>query len=228
MAFKRKDRPLGLGKRARAATKVLGRVGRTAVALKIFNSEVHGRENIPEKGVPAIFVSNHISFMDALFVWPALRRVVVVMTMAELWDNPRLRRFRWLLDLLGIPVKRDHAGAGREAHALAARVLDHRGAVLNFGEGKIPPPEERMQLKTGPARLALETGALMVPVWVSGTNRVLPMKWDMAPGVKKFDRRAKVIVRIGTPFDPQIFGPNPDPCVITQELQRRMKELEAA
>lgn len=228
MASKHTDRPLGLGKRAWTATKLLGRVGRATVALKIFNSEVRGRENMPNKGVAAIYVCNHISFMDALFVWPALRRVVVVMTMAELWDNPRLRRLRWLLDLLGIPVKRGYPGAGREAHALAARVLDHKGAVLNFGEGKIPPPQERMQLKAGPARLALETSALLVPVWVSGTNRVLPMKWDMAPGVKKFNRRAKVTVSIGTPFDPRMFGPNPDPHVVTQELQRRMKELEAA
>ena len=222
---KKADRPISLGKRAWLATKVLGRVGRTAVVFRVFNSRVEGRENIPRKG-PAVFASNHRSFADIFFCWPALRRVVAIMAMVELWKDPKLERVRWLLNLLGIPVDRAPAGAGHEAHRVAATVLDHGGSVLVYPEARIPHPDEDAPFKTGAARLAIETGALLVPMAVIGTENVLPMKWAVKLGAERFNRKAPVLVRIGKPFYTSEFGNDPRAC--TQELERRVRELETA
>src|SRR5918912_1153745 len=136
-------------------------------AMRIwFRLERNGRENVPRRG-PVILAANHRSFLDTFVVGVCLRRPVYFVAKQELFE----RRWQaWLLNALGaFPIRRGESD--EESVATARRILERGDAVVIFPEGTrirtgaLGPP------RRGVGRLALISGAPVVPVAVKGTER---------------------------------------------------------
>jgi 1-acyl-sn-glycerol-3-phosphate acyltransferase len=129
-----------------------------------FRLRVAGREHVPAGGA-AIIASNHKSFMDAFFVGVATRRHVRYMAKTEIFRGP----LAWLLVGLGaFPVRRGESDV--EALATARAILEQGGVVVLFPEGtRVEDPDALGAPHHGAGRLALETGAPIVPAAISGT-----------------------------------------------------------
>jgi 1-acyl-sn-glycerol-3-phosphate acyltransferase len=130
-----------------------------------FRLRIEGREHIPKTG-PAIVAPNHKSFWDTFFVAAATGRHVHFMGKVELFDGPLGRPF---VRLGAFPVRRGLA----DTDALeTARIILEQGHLLAlFPEGtRIRDPELLGIPKRGAARLALETGAPLIPAAITGTQ----------------------------------------------------------
>ena len=146
-----------------------------------------GREHIPASG-PVIFVSNHRSFLDPFVIGTIARRPLYYVAKREIF---RYRPVAWFLSSLGaFPVNR---GAGdADMLATAKAILERGDCVLMFPEGTRIRPGSLGRPKRGVGRLALETGAPVVPVAVIGTEAVR-RGWRIRPH--------KVRIRIGRPLN---------------------------
>jgi 1-acyl-sn-glycerol-3-phosphate acyltransferase len=124
-----------------------------------FSLERTGRKNIPKKG-PVILASNHRSFLDPFLIGCLVRRPVYFVAKKELFEK---RWQGWILNRLGaFPIRRGEAD--EESMATARGVLERGGALVIFPEGT------RIR-KGGLGRLALETGAPVVPIAILGSCR---------------------------------------------------------
>jgi 1-acyl-sn-glycerol-3-phosphate acyltransferase len=132
-----------------------------------FRHRVSGAEHLPARG-GAIVAANHKSFLDAFFLGLATDRHVHFMAKAELFKGPLAR----LLPRMGaFPVRRGEADA--EALATARAILADGGLVVVFPEGtRVDEPDALGSPHHGAGRLALETGAPIVPAAILGTSHL--------------------------------------------------------
>ncbi len=132
-----------------------------------FRLRVRGAENIPVEGA-AILAPNHKSFMDAFLIGLATRRHVRFMAKVEIFRGP----LGWLLVRLGaFPVRRGDADA--DSLQTARSILARNGLVVVFPEGtRVDEPDALGAPHHGAARLALETGAPIVPTAIVGTHHL--------------------------------------------------------
>jgi len=125
-----------------------------------------GREHIPPTG-GVILAPNHRSFLDPWVVGICLRRPAYFVAKSELFEN---RLLGWFLNSLGaFPIRRGESDA--EAMETARRLVERGEALLIFPEGTRIRRGSLGDPKRGVGRLALETGAPVVPVAVMGTER---------------------------------------------------------
>jgi 1-acyl-sn-glycerol-3-phosphate acyltransferase len=155
-----------------------------------------GLENVPTSG-PVIFASNHRSFLDPFLIGLLSRRPIYYVAKSEIFKNPLVA---WFVSSLGaFPVRR---GAGDpDMMATARAILDRGDCLLIFPEGTRTRPGSLGRPKRGVGRLALETGAPVVPVALIGTENVR-RGWRIRP--------KKVRARIGRPLRfPQVDPVSP-------------------
>jgi 1-acyl-sn-glycerol-3-phosphate acyltransferase len=141
-----------------------------------------GREHVPAG--PVLLAANHRSFLDPFAVGCCVPRPIYFVAKRELFDR---RIAGWILNALGaFPVKR---GESDEESMTTARLLLERGeAVVIFPEGTRHRSGPLHAPKRGVGRLALETGAAIVPVAIKGTERarrgwlIRPVRVDMRFG----------------------------------------------
>jgi 1-acyl-sn-glycerol-3-phosphate acyltransferase len=143
------------------------RVLAVAVLRSWFRVSFTGREHIPDEG-PVIVTPNHKNFLDAFFVGLATSRKVRFMAKIELFRGP----FGWLFLRLGaFPVRRGEADA--EALATARSILADGGLVVVFPEGtRVEHADALGSPHHGAGRLAVETGAPIVPTAITGTSHL--------------------------------------------------------
>ena len=126
-----------------------------------------GREHLPRSG-PLLLASNHRSFLDPFLIGTVARRPVYYMAKRELFEK---RWQAWILNALGaFPVDRG-AGDG-EAMAAARMILERGDCVVVFPEGTRVRRGPLGRPHRGIGRLALETGAPVVPIAVIGSDAV--------------------------------------------------------
>jgi glycerol-3-phosphate dehydrogenase (NAD(P)+) len=173
-----------------------------------------GREHIPATG-PAIIASNHRSFLDPFVIAVMARRPIYFVAKKELFlFHPAVS---WLLSALGaFPI--DRGASDQESMATARAILARGDIVLMFPEGTRIRPGALGRPKRGVGRLALETGAPVVPVAIIGTEAVR-RGWRIRPHkVRIRAGRALTFPRVERP-SPALAGAVTDriwPCV---ELQ---------
>ena len=151
---------------------VLHRSGFRRFMSRLYRIEVVGREHIPPNG-GCILASNHESIVDPFILGVATTREIRFMAKVELFGN---RAVAATLRALGaFPVER--GGGDRAAFSEAAELL-RRGEVLGiFPQGTSKQHVSR-RWHRGAARLALVTGAPIVPVHMTGT-RALPFRTNV-------------------------------------------------
>lgn len=135
--------------------------------LLYFRLERIGRERVPDSG-PVLLAANHRSFLDPFVIGSLTRRPVYYIAKRELFE----RRWQaWLLNSLGaFPIDR---GAGDEdAMRIARAILERGDCVVIFPEGTRVRSGPLGEPHRGVGRLALQTGARVVPVAVMGTEDV--------------------------------------------------------
>ena len=187
-----------------------------------------GLHKIPKTG-PAIIAANHISYFDPLchaFLVDRARRRPRFFAKAELWKNPFLRFI--LSNANQIPVERGTGETGpvekaEEALARGQVVVIYPEATITTNIDLTP-----MQGKTGIARVALATGAPVIPAAVWGSQ------WVKPKGRKPvFKWRRLIMINLGDPMTfPDRVGKQDDPEVrrevtdrIVGELDRLVREL---
>lgn len=154
-----------------------------------------GREHIPDGKV--ILAANHRSFLDPFIIATCLRRPIYYVAKRELFEK---RVIGWLLNSLGaFPVRRGESDEESVATALA--LLERGEAVVIFPEGTRHRSGPLHRPRRGVGRLALESGAPVVPIAITGTERVR-RGWRIRP--------VRVNVRCGRPLSyPRLAAPSP-------------------
>lgn len=180
---------------------------------------VRGGRHVPMRGA-AIVASNHVSFLDSFFVPVSVLRRMTFVAKAEYFDRWRTR---WFFQGVGqIPMSRD-GGSASEGALLAARGVIAKGNLLGiYPEGTRSVDGKLHRGKTGVARLAISTGAPIVPCGVTGSREVLPKG-------KRIPRPGKVTVNFGEPIDPAPYASMPDRTLatrlLTDEVMARIQAL---
>lgn len=162
----------------------------------VFRPKTEGLKNVPPSG-PVILASNHLSYADWLFVPLTVSRKVSYVAKAEYFTSPGFKGWLQKMFFTGsgqIPIDRSGATAADGALLSAKAVLD-RGAIFGiYPEGTRSPDGRLYRGRTGVARMAIETGAPVVPVGVMGTDLI-------APPDKKFGKVVRPTLRYGKPLD---------------------------
>lgn len=157
---------------------------------------VVGAERCPRSGA-LIIVANHLGLLDPAPIAVAVPRPMRILAKVEVFGWPLAGGMaRWA----GIvPVRRGEAD--REALRRLEAVLAKGGCVLLLPEGtyaKPPHPVGLLPFKTGAAFLALRSGALVLPIVLTGSERV----WHAARGWRPW-HRPRVTLTFGEPYRPQ-------------------------
>jgi 1-acyl-sn-glycerol-3-phosphate acyltransferase len=158
-----------------------------------FGLTATGTEHIPRTG-PVVIAPNHKSFWDAFFIAAVVRRRLHFMGKAELFRGWRGRLF---VALGGFPVLR---GASDAEAIETSRAILQRGDVLAlFPEGtRVPDPEKLGLPRRGATRLAIETGAVIVPTAITGTEK---RRWHLPRRVR---------IAFGEPVPVTDLSPTPE------------------
>lgn len=170
-----------------------------APALRaVYRPEITGLEHVPRTG-PVIIAANHVSFADEVFTPLAARRQVFYFAKAEYFTAPGIRGRAMASFFHGmghVPVARADTRSAAAVIDIGVEVLSDGGALGIYPEGTRSPDGRLYKFRTGVARLALRSGAPVVPVGVVGTREVQP------PGTRRW-HRAPVGVHFGAPM---LFG----------------------
>jgi len=157
---------------------------------------VDGLENVPTEG-PVILAANHLSFIDSVVIPMVVPRRVSFLAKAEYFTGTGFKgaMSRWFFSSLGhVPV---HRGKGRDARAAldtAAEILARGDAFAIYPEGTRSLDGMLHRGRTGVARMALESGAPVIPVGIIGTDKVQPVG-------RKIPKIVPVTIRFGEPLD---------------------------
>jgi len=158
--------------------------------VALYRPWVEGAEHIPERG-PAILASNHLSFLDSVFLPAVLDRPVYFLGKSDYFVGWR----RLFFENVGVmPVAREGGDAGEASLRRGQQVLEAGHLLGIYPEGTRSPDGRLYRGKTGPVRLALRTGAPLLPVAMVGTFEILPP-------TATIPRLGRVGVRIGPPLD---------------------------
>jgi 1-acyl-sn-glycerol-3-phosphate acyltransferase len=175
---------------------------------------VEGAENVPTDG-PAIICPNHTSVLDSFFVPAVLPRRITYVGKAEYMDSWKTKH---LFPAMGmIPIDRGGGSASERALSAAQRVLE-RGELFGiYPEGTRSRDGLLYKGHTGPARLALRTGAPIIPVGIRGAREVMP------PEARYPTPFRPVVIRFGTPITMDRFeGRANDRLVLRQIIDEVM------
>jgi len=144
----------------------------TPILRLFYRVRIEGRDRVPPRG-PVILAANHRSFMDSLFLPLVIRRRVTFVAKAEYFED---KKTAWFFRGVGqIPIRREGGSASERALASATEVLEQGQVFGIYPEGTRTRDGHLHRGHTGVARLALRTGAPIVPVGMTGTDEINPI-----------------------------------------------------
>src|SRR3954453_11497687 len=178
----------------------------TIIAYLFFRMRPIASELVPASG-PVILAPNHFSFFDHFFLGAALRRQVRFMAKSQLFKNP----MQYVYHHGGVfPIRRGHRD--EEAFITAETILGKGGLVTIYPEaGRSRTGKLADRAKPGVGRLALDSGAPVVPVAIHGTLKARNWKRLQFP---------KVTILFGEPitFPGEAGAPRERPQEVAAEM----------
>lgn len=175
----------------------------TLPTLLLYRTRAIGVKNVPKSGA-LILAPNHFSQMDHFFTGLYLRRQIRFMAKSQMFGTPVLT---YVYSHGGVfPVRRGHQD--EEAFKTAFTILERGEMLLMYAEGGRSRTGELGEVKPGIGRIALESGAPVVPVAIHGSASV--RRWKRL-------RFPKVTVQFGEPLH-----------FPTEEAPSRERQLEVA
>ena len=151
-------------------------IGRWAMALSRvvlgIRVEIEGREHIP-RGQPAVYMANHLSFLDGPLLFLILPQPVRVILKKSIFRIPIVGLGMRFIGF--VPVDRKGKEGGKKSILRAARMMRERGySFFMFPEGTRSRDGKLQAFRRGGFFLALEAQAPIVPVVIRGTFEIMP------------------------------------------------------
>jgi len=188
--------------------------------MLLFRPKVTGLRHVPTTG-PVIIASNHLSFSDSIFMPLVVPRKVTFLAKSEYFTSPGIKGFIKKLTFIALgQVPVDRSGGKRSEAALLTglRVLNEGSCVGIYPEGTRSPDGRLYKGRTGIARMAIESGAAVVPVAMFNTAEIQPTG-QVVPKV----RRVEMIFA-----EPMYFtGDSTDPAVLREATNKIMDVIAA-
>lgn len=164
--------------------------------MRVFRPWVKGMENVPPAGA-AILASNHLSFVDSIFLPLVLKRPVTFLAKAEYFTGKGIKGWlvrQFFIATGQIPIDRSGGKASEDSLNTGLRVLSEGKLLGIYPEGTRSPDAKLYRGRTGIARMVLEAKVPIIPVAMIDTDKVMPIGSTM-PSVKR------VGVLFGQPLD---------------------------
>ena len=183
----------------------------------LYRPKARGLENLPGDG-PVILASNHVSFIDSMFIPLVVKRRVVFLGKADYFTS---KRTSWFFRAAGvIPVRREGGSASEAAIQAGVGELRSGHVVGIYPEGTRSPDGRLYRGKTGVARMALLGRCPIVPIAVFGTRELQPI------GRRIPKLSGKIEVRFGKPLTfERFFGQEADRFVLRSITDEVMYEI---
>jgi 1-acyl-sn-glycerol-3-phosphate acyltransferase len=166
------------------------------IVKAIWRPWIVGRRNVPAEGA-AILASNHLSFVDSIFLPLMIDRPVAFLAKSDYFTGRGLKGWatRVFFKATGqLPIDRSGGKASEASLNTGLQVLG-RGDLLGiYPEGTRSPDGKLYRGRTGIARMALEAHVPVVPVVMVDTDTMMPIG-------TRVPRIARVGVVIGEPLD---------------------------
>lgn len=161
-----------------------------------FRPWVTGEENIPRTGA-VILASNHLSFIDSIFLPLVIDRRVTFLAKSDYYNVKGIKGWaiKSFLKAAGmLPIDRS-GGKASEASLRTGLSVLQRGEVLGiYPEGTRSPDGKLYRGRTGVARMVLEGGVRVVPVAMIDTEKVMPIG-------KRLPKVRRIGIIFGEPLD---------------------------
>ncbi|MDA2922317.1 AMP-binding protein [Patescibacteria group bacterium AH-259-L07] len=190
--------------------------------LKIFvKFKIEGQENLENLELPAIFMPNHLSYLDSVVVAISMplsirRKIAFAAAKDAVYDT--YKYLIWLFELLFniFPFPRQEKENIKLGLEYMGKLLDQNWSIIVYPEGKMSLTGRLGLLKRGAGLIAVEMDTYIVPIKMIGTNYILP------PG-KIIPRKTGVItVKFGKPIK---FSRQDSYIQVTQKIQQIMQQL---
>jgi 1-acyl-sn-glycerol-3-phosphate acyltransferase len=188
---------------------------RTGFRACRWDVDIRGEEHLPKYG-PAVIASNHVSYLDFIFIGYGARergRLVRFLAKQEIFDKPGAG---WLMRRMKhIPV--DRYGRATEAFEGAVAALKQGELIGMFPESTISRSFVPMTAKTGAVRMAMAANVPLIPSAVWGGQRILTKGHP-----RNLQRRIPITVIFGAPLPYELDEESGE---ITKRLMARVTEL---
>jgi len=166
------------------------------IVKAIWRPWIVGRRNIPQTGA-AILASNHLSFVDSVFLPLMIDRPVAFLAKSDYFTGKGIKGWATRVFFKGtgmIPIDRSGGKASEASLNTGLQVLGHGDLLGIYPEGTRSPDGRLYRGRTGIARMALEAHVPVVPVVMVDTDTMMPIG-------RRIPRIARVGVVIGEPLD---------------------------
>lgn len=165
-------------------------IARIAVRITLFlftSCQLNGMKNIPEKG-PLLIIANHLSLADPPLVSVSINRETVFMAKEELFKTRFTNYF--IRSFGAFPVRRNRLD--KTALKEAERALSSGKVLVMFPEATRSKNGGLQKAFPGAAMIALRNGAPIVPIALTGTEKIRGFSWML--------HRYRVKLTVGQPF----------------------------
>ena len=160
----------------------------TPILMLLFRPKVSGLRHVPNLG-PVIIASNHLSFSDSIFMPLVVPRKVTFMAKSEYFTSPGLKGFvkKIIFQALGqVPVDRSGGRRSESAIRTGLKLLEEGQCIGIYPEGTRSPDGRLFKGRTGIARMAIDSGAPIVPVAMFNTAEIQPTG-QVVPKVRRVE-----------------------------------------
>jgi len=158
------------------------------ILMLLFRPKVTGLRHVPNIG-PVIIASNHLSFSDSVFMPLVVPRKVTFMAKSEYFTSPGIKGLikKLTFNALGqVPVDRSGGRRSEAALKTGLRLLKEGQCLGIYPEGTRSPDGKLYKGRTGLARMAIESGAPVVPVAMFNTAEIQPTG-QIVPKVRRVE-----------------------------------------
>ena len=188
----------------------------TPFLMLAFRPKVKGLRNVPASG-PVIIASNHLSFSDTIFMPLVVPRKVTFLAKSEYFTSPGPKGLLKKLTFIALgQVPVDRSGGRRSEAALITglQVLAEGECLGIYPEGTRSPDGRLYKGRSGIARLAIESGAPIIPVAMFNTEKIQPT-----------GKVIPKIMRVKMVFGEPIYFPTPEKSNDPEELRKATDSL---